>query len=425
MRVELIEKIEGEAKLEYIFKKGKIDFVNIVFPHYRGIEEILKNRPLWDALAINPRICGICGHAHLFATVRAIENLYENSGYEVNITQKAKKIREITLFCEHIQNHLKWIYLVLVPMMKKISKLNIDQNSFFEIHKALININRISAIFSGQWPHSSYMVPGGVVCDPTNLDIMQAKNFLKEALYIVEKRVFDNLVFEEVSISDLEKSKTDAGKIFRFLKDNSLLYIGQASNRYIIFGEHSFTRRVKIVRGVSYPVKIKYVKEKSQKSGYAKNVTYKDNYYETGSLARMMLLKSNIIKQLFKVYKDALSTRIFARIFETLFLFKIIEEHLNSIDLSQKSYNYIKTDIKEGYGESAVEAARGSLIHKIWVKKDRIKEYQIITPTQWNLSNGSPQKLAIAQKAMIGLKDTKLAELIFRSFDICSVCTTH
>ncbi|WP_187647610.1 nickel-dependent hydrogenase large subunit [Nitrosophilus labii] len=425
MRVELIEKIEGEAKLEYKFKENKIDFVKIVFPHYRGIEEILRNRPVWDALAINPRVCGICGHAHLFATVRAIENLYQNAGIDVNITEKAKLIREITLFCEHIQNHLKWIYLVIVPIMKSIAKINIDQNSFLEIQKAIVNINRVLAIFSGQWPHSSYMVPGGVVCDPTNLDIMQARNFLKNALYIVEKRVFENMAFEEITVSELEKSRTDSGKIFRFLKENSLLSIGKANDRYLIFGEHSFTKRVKIIKTVSYPVKIKYVKEKSQKSGFAKNVTYKNNYYETGPLARMMLLKPNLIKQLHRVYKDGISTRIFARVLEILFLLKKVEAHLNSIELSQKSYNHIKTEIKEGFGESAVEAARGSLIHKIWIEKNRIKKYEIITPTQWNLSNGTLQNPATAQKAMIGLKNSKLAELVFRTFDVCSVCTTH
>ncbi len=139
----------------------------------------------------------------------------------------------------------------------------------------------------------------------------------------------------------------------------------------------------------------------------------------------MMLLKPNLIKQLHRIYKDGLSTRIFARVLETLFLFKKVEEHLNSIDVSQKSFNHIKAQIKDGYAESAVEAARGSLIHKVWVEKDRIKQYEIITPTQWNLSNGISQKPATAQKAMIGLKNTKLAELIFRSFDVCSVCTTH
>ena len=67
----------------------------------------------------------------------------------------------------------------------------------------------------------------------------------------------------------------------------------------------------------------------------------------------------------------------------------------------------------------------GSLVHEIYTKNNMIEKYEIITPTQWNLSNGTRKKPSIIQKAVIGLKDTKIAELIFRSFDICSVCTTH
>jgi len=75
--IELIEKIEGEAKLDFSFEDGKIDFVGIEFMTARGIENILKGKSALDALVINPRVCGICGHAHLIATVEALEDCYE------------------------------------------------------------------------------------------------------------------------------------------------------------------------------------------------------------------------------------------------------------------------------------------------------------------------------------------------------------
>ncbi len=61
----LIEKIEGEAQLDFSFKNGKVEDVNIKFDFYRGIEKILIGRPAMDALVITPRVCGICNHAHL------------------------------------------------------------------------------------------------------------------------------------------------------------------------------------------------------------------------------------------------------------------------------------------------------------------------------------------------------------------------
>ena len=32
----------------------------------------------------------------------------------------------------------------------------------------------VYAIFGGQWPHSSFMVPGGVMCGPTLSDVTRA-----------------------------------------------------------------------------------------------------------------------------------------------------------------------------------------------------------------------------------------------------------
>ena len=67
----LIEKIEGEAELDFSMQKGSVEDVRISFGFYRGIEEILVNKSPRDALVITPRVCGICNHAHLLAAVDA------------------------------------------------------------------------------------------------------------------------------------------------------------------------------------------------------------------------------------------------------------------------------------------------------------------------------------------------------------------
>jgi hydrogenase large subunit len=74
--IQLIEKIEGEATLKFSYNGVKIDFVDIEFFNTRNIENILQNKPALDALVINPRVCGVCGHAHLQATAKALEDLY-------------------------------------------------------------------------------------------------------------------------------------------------------------------------------------------------------------------------------------------------------------------------------------------------------------------------------------------------------------
>ncbi len=72
-----------------------------------------------------------------------------------------------------------------------------------------------------------------------------------------------------------------------------------------------------------------------------------------------------------------------------------------------------------------VEAARGSLIHTTTVKEGLITNYEIITPTQWNLSHGTKEESGIAIEAMIDSASIEEATFIFRTFDVCSVCTTQ
>ena len=404
MKIDILEKIEGEAYLQYSFKEEKIDDVYVQFIHYRGVEEILKNRPFLDALVIAPRVCGICGHAHLQAAAGAIEH-----AFGIEPTQKAKDIKDITRFCEIIQNHIKWFSLVILPF----TGIKYD---FALFHRLIITTNRLLALFAGQWPHSSYVLPGGVTADPTEFEIYQAKSLITQI-----KKEFEEIFGEFDSLQTL----SNITKMFYdYCKEEHLEHIGKGYDRFITLSQDRVVQNIKILKGVKREAKIRFITESTQPHSSAKNVTYKNTYYETGPLARMMQKKPKIIRQLHRRYKDGLLTRVFARIYEAKMLIDEIENIMHSIDLSQPSF--LGEDYKRsGYGECSIEAARGSLVHKIWIADGKIEHYEIITPTQWNLSNGTKQNPSTIQKAIIGLKSKTIAELVFRSFDICSVCTTH
>jgi len=140
-----------------------------------------------------------------------------------------------------------------------------------------------------------------------------------------------------------------------------------------------------------------------------------------------MILKNKLIKESHRKYKDSIFTRILARVYEIPNLLYHCKKLIFNLDLNEPSFIKPKIDICDisSSGKSAVEAARGSLIHKVTLEKGIIQKYDIITPTQWNLSNGTRQNPSVAQKAMLNLTNTKIAELVFKSFDVCSVCTTH
>ena len=418
--IKLIEKIEGEAKLNISYHDGKIDFVDIEFFQTRGIENILKNKPALDALVINPRVCGICGHAHLQATVKALENCY----HDIKISQKAKIIRELTLNFEIIQNHFKWFYLTIMPL------LGFRQN-VLKATKPTALIAKAIATFAGQYPHNSYAIVGGVVSEPTAMEIFKVESLIEEVRSYFETEVVKTdttKLLECKNIEEIFSKKGDLPKILKKLKENQLSNIGNSHDRFIVFGQNSYFKRGKSLKTrVTKNIDEKYIKEFENENSFAKNVLYKYKYYEVGSLSRAMLNKTPLIKDAHRRYKDSIFSRILARVCEIPQLLNHSKQLLKELDLSEPSYIKPKTDISflTGQGVSAVEAARGSLIHKVQLERGVIKNYTIITPTQWNLSSGTKQNPAPAQKAMLGLDSEDTAELVFKSFDVCSVCTTH
>ena len=426
---QLIEKIEGEAELDYTFSDGKIEDVKINFGFYRGIEEILEGKDPRDALVITPRVCGICNHAHLIAAVRAIENGYENAGVKIGLTQKAKNIREFTLACELLQNHIKWFYMTLLPNLEKYLKIVSEENHAMKATYFSTTITKALAIFAGQWPHSSYAVPGGVTCDPTQLDIMQAQSLLEECVRFFEQVVTACSLEEYLatdSVSQLHMIEGDFGRLLHLLGSNGMAETGQSYDRFIVFADSFLSQAGKsIVTSVS-KVDTRYVQENIQEGSVAKAVTYKNRLFEVGPLARGMVSKEPIVKSLHKRYKDSLMTRVFARVHEVALLLEESRKLLKEIKVDEPSCT-LEAEMKlyEFEGTGTVEAARGSLIHKTTVNNGVIVKYDIITPTQWNLSHGDEKEKGIAVKAMVGSKTIEEADFIFRTFDVCSVCTAQ
>ncbi|MGD9653717.1 MAG: nickel-dependent hydrogenase large subunit [Sulfuricurvum sp.] len=431
---ELIERIEGEAVIDFRSdKSGSIQEATIRFLHFRGMEAILENRPALDALVITPRVCGICGHSHLIAAARMLESVYKNRKIKISLSPKAEKIREITRICEILQNHLKWLYLVMLQESAKI--VGSEPPGALKALYISSKINQIAALFSGQWPHSSYALPGGVTCDPTHIEVMQALSLLSEVERFVEEEVLGSRserFSEKMEPNDLLSLKGDFGTLLRNFEQLELLDQGRSHGRFLVLGEHNSTLSSYITDSKKADSDFSLVHEDDSRTfarggtTYAKNALYDGEFVETGPLARALALARPTVRELFSRYGDCAFTRITARMDEVVYLTAHVRSLLSTLELREASF-FVPPPIENlsGEGIGIVEAPRGSLIHKARIEKGKIMEYTIITPTQWNLGNGTAQSPGIAQKAMIGIGGIAKASLIFRTFDVCSVCTTH
>jgi len=438
---ELMQRIEGEADLELEWKEGVISHARMRFFNYRGIEEILKGRPLYDALVIAPRVCGICGHAHLISTANAIEDALTKLGAPPMLSSKAQGIREITLSCELIQSHIKWFYFNFIPELKKLSTIekrydSLSGKKWHNAREAAAQANRAAAVLAVQWPHSAYALPGGVSSDPSHLELIEVKRAIEEVKLFFEKEIVQCRLGHFLSHESFEDLLNHRGDLPRFLKiliDEQLATLGGSSERYLALASicHNPTG---FKADTLQPASAKNVKESLEGTlfngsgdSYAKSALYDGQYAEVGPLARQLIAQEPMITTLHKYHGGVLFVRILARMRELGYLIEhtLTELHQLTLDepsLSPPSQEALMQKLK---GEGVMEAARGSLIHRIEASKGVISAYEIITPTVWNLGNGDFEHPAILQHALKGLKTPQEAELLLRSFDLCSVCTTQ
>lgn len=447
--VEIVERIEGEAKLNCSWDNNVISDARIDFLNFRGFEFILEGKAPLDALVYTPRICGICGQAHLKATVDALENIYENINEKLEVTVKAKLLREIGLNIEIIDSHIKWFYMFILPDIIKLKEndLGIYQplkgSRWLEASKTASETIKSLAILGGQWPHTSYMIPGGVVTDPTLLDLSSMMNYIDTAVMFFEKSVagvsFDKYLDFD-SRDDLNILSGDMKYFTNLAFENSFQKIGTSHNRFIALGESSLFQTGKIRQRAINKLDLSKVKEFTEqtftiedranpkKHTWSKAVCYDNNFYETGPLARAMISNRPFIKELHKSFKDSVFTRVMARMDELAHLLDNTKSLIKQVDISEESYIKPKINLKDidsAKATSVVEACRGSLYHNIEIEKGKIKKYDVITPTVWNLGPSHKEQKGIAQKAIIGSESLDIAKIVLRSFDVCSVCTTH
>lgn len=435
MKVEVfgLPRVEGEARLELKWDGGFIGDARISLTSSRGIEKVLLGRPYMDALVITPRVCGICGHAHLMASVRAIEE-----AIGISPTEKGELVRVITQSLEVLQNHIKWFYLFLMPDFTLLEEELKDLYGplrgarWLEAVRLASKITRGIALFSGQWPHSSYAVPGGITSEPTLREILTLKGIMSEVGEFFLNRMV-GMEREEfvswISRSSWSGISGDLGVFLELSQRAGLLGTGRAYDQLLSGGGLYNPCGYYIKRPVHGRLKLSHMQELEPPTySKAKPMRYKGLPFETGPLSRQMLAGNYIIKAMHRELRDAFAVRVMARALEIWDVLGLVERSLERLKdvLSQKSTSLKRPPARiSGVGNGIVEAARGTLIHRLNIKDGLIRDYQIITPSQWNLGPRCERFLGVAERAIVGLREPLHARMVLRSFDLCSVCTTQ
>jgi Ni,Fe-hydrogenase I large subunit len=504
-------RVEGDLDVRVTVDDGVVTSAWTEAAMFRGFEIILKGKDPQAGLIVTPRVCGICGGSHLYKACYALD-----TAWNTHVPQNATLIRNIAQACETLQSIPRYFYaLFAVDLVNK----NYASSPMYDeavrrfapyvgtsYQKGVVLSGKpveVYAIFGGQWPHSSFMVPGGVMCAPNLSDVTRATAILQhwkdawlegEWLGCSVERWLEVKSWEDMlAWVDENESQhdSDCGFFIRYCLDVGLDKYGAGVGNYFSTGTyfepslyenptidtrndaligrsgvyadgtwhefdhlrvtedvtHSFYRGDRPLHpwdGETIPVDPQDGREQGKYS-WAKSPRYDVPDLgriplEAGPLARRVAAggpgaaahqdDDPLFVDLINTIGPSVFTRQMARMHEAPKYFQWAMKWLGEIDL-QGSFYTKPTEHTSGKGFGSTEAARGALSDWIVIEDGKIANYQIVTPTAWNIGpRDSSEKLGPIEQALVGtpiVDMTDPVELghVARSFDSCLVCTVH
>ena len=487
-----LNRAEGDLEVRLAVKGGAVVDAWSCGTMYRGFEQMLLGRGLLDGLVITPRVCGICSTAHLSAASRALDMIFR-----AQVPPNATRVRNICLMAEIVQSDLRQSFLMFAPDLANPAFGNhplyeeacgryrpLRGRTAIEVLGETKKILEVVSVLGGQWPHSSYMVPGGVTSLPNASDILQCRHLLKRCRRWYERRILGCSIerWREVrSVADLEAwleeseahREGEVGFLVRFARAAGLERAGRGGQHFLSYGAFDLPEGTTVkglgggerllpagfVRGsqveefdqakVAEHVAYSWFKEheggshpfseettpyatgcEGQKYTWAKAPRYDGLPAETGPLAEMVVAGHGLFTDLAGRVGPSVLSRVLARLVRATWLLPAMDTWLAEIDPHEVFY-LTPREMADGEGMGLTEVSRGALGHWVRIKNWHIDHYQIITPTAWN---GSPRDSRGVrgpwEEALIGLEVPDLDNpvqvgLVIRSFDPCLVCTVH
>lgn len=487
-----MNRVEGDLEISVEIDDGVVANAWSSGTMFRGIERMLVGRGALDGLVITPRICGICSTSHLTAASRALDMV---AG--VVPPPDAVRIRNVAQMTEHIQSDVRHTFLMFAadfvnqayqghPLHDEAVRryAPFKGSTVIDVIRETKKVLEIVAIIGGQWPHSSYMVPGGIVSVPSAADLLQCRLILQQYRTWYERRILGCSLqrwTEVQSCSELDHwleespvhSQSELGFYIRFARSIGLDRIGRSHGSFLSCGsldlppgtsvpgsggqqrlvpagfhrgvEAGVFDQTKVAEHVAHSWYVDYdggrhpmqgetlpyaSGREGKKYSWAKAPRYDGSPAETGPLAEMVIAGNPLMTDLIRRDGPSAYARVLARLTRPVGLIPAMDAWLAETTGDGTFYTS-PGEIVDGTGFGLTEASRGALGHWVRIEKGRIQHYQVITPTAWNASprdtGGTRGPL---EEALVGLRVHEAAtpvELghVARSFDLCLVCTVH
>jgi len=436
-------RIEGHGKVTITLDEfGNVSDAYFYATEIRGFDYFLRGMEAERLPFIISRICGVCSTAHIMASVKAIENIF---GTE--ITETARKLRELLLMGQIISNHsLVFFFLTLpdfwFPPEEKPSKRNVFQimRENPEVGKKAIALRSFGVqlldVIGKREVHIVSAVPGGLINPLKERERQELLKGVENACTITKEALALGKELFEKNWADFRKAGDYKTYYMSLTKDDSM---GFYDGKIRVINPEGET-----LSEFTSPNYMEHIEEKHYewtyaKFAYLKALGWPKGIVQVGPTARMNVnehIATDLANKELEEFKKkfggpAHATLLFdyARLIDLMYACERTKELLEDESLTRTDTR-VKVKPKGGAGIGVVEAPRGTLAHEYTLNRNgQLRNMKLIIPTQ---VNNAAINLNVKDAAMEFIHHGEIKpellnriEMVIRAYDPCIKCATR
>jgi hydrogenase large subunit len=475
-------RIEGHHSATLQVEDGVVTEAKSTMDMFRGIESIVLGRPPADVPQFCQMVCGVCFTSHRQASILAIEDAAERAGVFDGVPRDGRLLRDIMEGMFLIWNDTVHLFTLAGPdYSDEVADTGYDRLDPVggEGYREALGQQRVLlqafAEFGGKAPHPLTYAPGGVATEPDAETVAEVRETVREVdewlgpteavpEALADVRAGDVESDHAQGIHDLLSILVGAAEVGadefgrgpdRFYANG--MFNGLHDDGYVLPGgvyrdgrlEHP--PREAVVENIREDTAYSWYTDDSaghpgeapapdpdpEKEGaysWGKAPRYDGEPMETGSLARLIAAERDPFDLRAELGGEAVASstlhRLVARVQELLLVRDWLREWLDALD-PEGDFSAHWDDDFSAQGVGLWGASRGALSHWCTVEDGEVTQYQIISPTLWNLGprddDGVP---SIFEQAVEGMAVADVGEPIdvmrtIRSYDPCLGCAVH
>jgi len=436
-------RIEGHGKVTVTLDElGNVSDACFYATEIRGFDYFLRGMDAERLPFIISRICGVCSTAHILASAKAIESIYKTE-----ITETARKLRELLLMGQTIINQsLVFFFLTLpdfwFPLEEDPSKRNLFQiiRENPEIGKKAIALRsfgvQILDTIGKREVHVVSVIPGGLINPLKEREREELLKSAENACTITGEALALGKELFERNWPDFKKAGDYKTYYMAMTKDGNLeFYDGKISvinpegDVFSQFAPQDYMKHIEEKHFEWTYAKFAHLRAK----GWPKGIV------QVGSTARMNVNKHATTKSANKELEEfkqkfgspTHATLLFdyARLIDLVYACERARELLEEEGITRTDTR-ARVKPKGGKGIGVVEAPRGTLAHEYTLNRNgQLEAMKLIIPTQVNNAainlNVKDAAIEFIHHGEIKPGLLNRIEMVIRAYDPCIKCATR